>query len=113
MRASSKAPCKSTGTLARPRKDLPGKPVAYSNGLLSMTYGLLWGGLFFGLPGVPGPNRMAQPIEKRAQRAIVVHILGTLGETLTKKHCWFVGAFQGLRRYIEGTFGFNGSPGPF
>ena len=36
--------------------DVPGKPVAYNDGLLSVNCGLLWDivAYFFGLLGVPG-----------------------------------------------------------
>ena len=39
-----------------PANRLPGKPVAYNNGLLSINHGLLWSivACFFGLLGVPG-----------------------------------------------------------
>ena len=37
-------------------KHVPGKPVAYNDGLLSMNYGLFWGivACYFGLLGFPG-----------------------------------------------------------
>ena len=42
----------------RPKKELPGKPVAYNYELLSINNGLLWSivASFFGLLGVPGTH---------------------------------------------------------
>ena len=43
---------------------VPGKPVAYNSGLLSMDYGLLWGivASYFGLLGLPGAYTSMQPL---------------------------------------------------
>ena len=50
-----------SATLQEP--NLPGKPVAYNYGLLSINYGLLWGivASFFGLLGVPGKGKGGSP----------------------------------------------------
>ena len=52
-------------------RNLPGKPVDYNNGLLSMNYGLLGGRVagYFGLLGFPG-NSLGAAVTPALQRSL-------------------------------------------